>query len=209
MKTKIVVFDFDGVIVDSNYVKRNAWFEIFPASMELTRDEVEESLDRVKETRYDILRDIFLKKGIAEEKKLDTLVVQYAEKYDGAIQNGMVLMPSVKEILPLLARERILYVNSATPTEPLRESVVRLGISQHFKDVLGRPADKAENLHLILGREKVTTDEICMIGDGEDDRQAADIIGCRFIGVQNEFNGWKEGIGFPLISNFSMLPSLT
>ena len=214
MKTKIVVFDFDGVIVDSNYVKRNAWFEIFPESLGITDEEIEKILDlKGGETRFVILREVFKKKGIIEGEEMERLVNEYAEKFDEQVQSGIIFMPEVKETLPRLAAQAVLYVNSATPHESLRTLVKRLGIFHYFKDVLGNPGvknddSKKENLQLIIKLEKITAQEILFIGDHEIDHAAAQAIGCRFIGVPNEFNEWKEGVGFPLISNFSELPSM-
>src|SRR3989344_6767593 len=124
MKTKIVVFDFDGVIVDSNHVKRNAWFEIFPDSFSISRGQIEETLERMGGyTRFGILRDIFSKKGIGDHEKIETLVNEYAQKFDEQVQSGIIFMPEVKETLPRLAAQAVLYVNSATPHESLRTLV--------------------------------------------------------------------------------------
>ena len=130
-KIKTIVFDFDGVIVDSNRLKLDAWFKIFPADLGVTHEEIVESLERVRETRFDILRDIFLKKGIEGEKNA-AMVAEYAEKWNSIVQKGMVLMPGVSDILLKTSAKFPLYINSATPVEPLRETVKNLSIHQYF-----------------------------------------------------------------------------
>lgn len=202
---KVVAFDFDGVIVDSNRLKRDVWFSIFHPTLGITEEEIQESLDRVRETRFDILRDIFLKKNIAAGESLERLVNEHADKFQTYVQNGMKLMPRAKETLAVLSGQFPLYINSATPEEPLRESVRHLGISKHFKGVFGRPATKTEILNSILKLESAKPQELLFIGDGENDKDAAKSIGCPFIGVVNEFNEWDESVDVPLIKNLSGL----
>ena len=203
-KPKIIVFDFDGVVVDSNRLKRDAWFNIFHPALGIAPEEIEESLERVRETRFDILRDIFLKKGVAEDS-LEQLINEHAEKFQAYVQQGMKFMPNAVETLVALSGRFPLYINSATPEEPLRESVRRLGLSKHFKGVFGRPADKVENLQVILKSENAEPHELLFVGDGENDRAAAKDTGCHFIGVQNEFNGWGKSSDFPIVKNISEL----
>ena len=121
-------------------------------------------------------------------------------------------MPEVEEILPRLASQVILYINSATPTESLCAIVKKMGIIHYFKDVLGNPGtknteSKKDNLRLILELEKVTPEELLFIGYHQIDRAAAEAIGCQFLGVPNEFNKWSEEMGFFLLPHFSMIES--
>lgn len=206
-KIKVVAFDFDGVIVDSNRLKRDAWLQIFPEELDISKEEIVESMERVRETRFDILRDIFLKKGIPAGEKCEMLVLEYAEKFNQFVQAGMVLMPEVMNVLPRLSKKAPLYVNSSTPVEPLRETAVKLGIAHYFQDILGHPPSKKENLHTILAAEQTVPEGLVFIGDGEDDLAAARFVGCPFLGVPNEFNRWSEGVNFQLVSDFSMIES--
>lgn len=205
-RTKVIVFDFDGVIVDSNGLKRDAWFSIFPQESGITRDEIRESVERVRETRYDIIRDIFRKRGKPEGEELEALVKEYAMRFGDYI-NQMKPMPGVLEMLPVLQGRFPLYINSATPVEPLRETVKSLGIASYFKDILGGKNSKETHLKIIIEKETIAPEELLFVGDGEDDREAARALGCRFLGVPNEFNNWGKRAGFPILPSFSMIES--
>ena len=75
------------------------------------------------------------------------------------------------------------HLNSATPRAPLSSIVARRFGKVLFDSVHGGHAEKAENLKAILAQEAIRPDELVVIGDGKDDWEAANRMGCRFIGV--------------------------
>lgn len=87
--------------------------------------------------------------------------------------------------LAALSKRFPLYVNSATPEEPLVRIVRRRGWSGLFKGVLGRPATKVENLRSIAAVEKAGADEVLFVGDMSQDLEAAEAFGCRFAGLKS------------------------
>ena len=206
---KVIVFDFDGVLVDSNRMKHDVWFSLFPPEEKIPAELVSDVLSRIKETRFDILREIFLRAGREEEKR-EALIARYAGLFNDAVQKGIVslgMVPGVPEMLAKLRLSHRFYVNSSTPEFALRESISRFGIAAHFQGIFGRPATKEENLQKIMALEKETPDHVVMVGDGDSDRDAAAACGCRFIGVANGWNDWKEN-EFPLISSVVELPGM-
>lgn len=207
---KVIVFDFDGVLVDSNRLKYEAWFKIFRPE-EVSHELIRNVLVEVKETRYDILREIFRRLG-APTEEIESLVVRSAERFNEAVQNGissMGLNPGVREVLSELKPKFRLYLNSATPEKALLETVERLGIRDSFEEIYGQsePGSKVKNLKKIIEKENFLPQEVSVVGDGEDDMKAAQALGCPFIGVANDWNGWKEK-EFPLVSNLSEIKNL-
>lgn len=203
---KVIIFDFDGVLVDSNRFKREAWFEVFPKNEGITREMIEEVLGRITQTRYDILREIFRMSGKAADGE-EPFVEKYARRYDELIQKGMIsgmLVPEARGVLEFLAPRYHLYINSATPEAALQDSVKMLGIVGYFDGVFGyhpaygdAMAGKLENGKKILALEGISGKEAAFIGDGEADRTAAMELGCFFIGMPNQYNRWRAG-PFPL-----------
>jgi HAD superfamily hydrolase (TIGR01549 family) len=204
---KVLVFDFDGVIADSNRPKYEAWFQLFPASEGVSPELIKKVLDRVKFTRFDILRQIFTELKRPADK-IEQLVKIYAEKYNRLAQAGIGkvgLFPEVPQVLEGLSKNYKLYLNSATPDEALAETVNKLGIARFFKQIFGISfASKEDNLRQITTKEKVAGEEIVFVGDADSDYRAAANCGCLFVGMVNEFNNWQNQ-NFPLISNLGEL----
>ena len=59
--TEAIIFDFDGVIVNSNPIKKNAFFDIF-SHIKNSRKPIEEAIRKnPKKTRYGIIEEILKK----------------------------------------------------------------------------------------------------------------------------------------------------
>lgn len=206
---RVIVFDFDGVLVNSNRLKYDAWFEVFPESEGFSRPLIEQTLREIPETRFEIAR-VVLSRTQAAGANLEALVAAAAGRYNDIVQKGIAsdaLIPGAAEALARLASDYALFINSSTPEEALRESVERLGMSRFFRGVYGRPRSKTENLKRIMAETDAGPREIVMVGDGDPDREAAEAIGCRFVGIANDWNGWRER-EFPLIAHINQLLEL-
>ena len=200
---KTVVFDFDGVIVDSNRLKDEALFEIFSGHPQVPEALVRDAHRRNVGTRFDILRDIFVRAG-TPQGEIESRVREYAGRYDDLVQAGIAkhgLAPGARETLAALSADWCLYVNSATAHDPLQATVERLGIRQYFRDVFGMPPTKEENLRTILGREGIDPHEVVVIGDGPGDFRSARAVGTHFIAIASGFYDWsRERADFPIAS---------
>lgn len=203
MSIKVVVFDFDGTLADSNEFKEDAWSIVFKGDPRISQSLLEDVTAHNVGTRFDILRDLFVRSGVKTEE-IERLVAEYAERYDAAVRGRIMergLNRGAEETLSVLSRDRCLYINSATAHLPLAALAERLGIRRYFKDVLGMPPSKEENLRSILAREGVDSKEAVVVGDGENDYRAARACNARFIAVNSGFHDWSGyGGDFPIIS---------
>lgn len=203
---KVVVFDFDGVLADSNRLKHDAYFAVLPESDHSLVNAVFADKD-VVQSRAAVFRAVFAKKGLLAEK-LDFEVSRFSGFYNNVVQDGiekMGLVPGAEDALRKLSDKYALYINSGTPEDALLETVVRLGIGHFFKGVFGRKnldSKKSEVLKEIMEKEKVLPEEVLMVGDADSDFDAATEACCRFSGVANDFNSWQKK-EFPLIQNIS------
>lgn len=191
---KVIVFDFDGVLVDSNRIKFDFFFELFPVFDHAARAALKETLIFMRErSRFDILRDIFSRLGVSGDKK-ENKVVEYALKYDEKVRSAITkigLVPYAHNTISRLSSQYRIYINSATPESSLLKTVAVLEIRDFFKEIYGGPATKEENLKKIMEAENVKGNETVVIGDGESDRRSAEACDCFFIGIPNAFNKWN------------------
>ena len=186
-----VAFDFDGTLVDSNQVKVQSFYEIVedydPSGCTVT-----EVLQRCsKKDRYGITHELareFMAKGLLPPQP-DAGIIgsQWAETYTATCETAIVRCPEVpgtSVILSWLTSEGIsLYINSRTPTEALNRLVALRDLTHFFSGIYGAPASKLENLRHIQELTQAKPDEMLFVGDSEDDRKAADELGCHFAGV--------------------------
>ena len=208
IRQPVIVFDFDGVVVDSNQIKYDAWFNLFPDSESVSDQLIEQALREVKETRFDILDFIFSRLGQASSQREQNVQV-FAQKYNTLVQaeiQSRGLMPGARETLERLRRSHQLFINSATPEQALAETLQALDLRQLFVGAYGKPASKSDNLKKIAARTGVNAEQILFVGDSSSDWQAAQYERCRFIGVRNAANGWTTEL-FPVVNSITELVS--
>jgi phosphoglycolate phosphatase len=186
---RCVVFDFDGTLVDSNRLKRDAWFRVF-GSIGCPPDAVERLLAaHPLADRTELIGRMLADPAVIArlgDRPDPAQATKLAAAYNDICETGQVTcaeMPGAPELLKELAGSFSLYVNSATPEEPLRRIIERRGWTEFFRGVYGRPRSKEENLALIASREGIPIRGIAMVGDGEADREAARTCGCQFFAV--------------------------
>jgi phosphoglycolate phosphatase-like HAD superfamily hydrolase len=186
-----IALDFDGTLVDSNQVKVQAFYEIVK-DYDPSGGTVSEVLRRCSnEDRYGITRELareFTAKGLTPpDSDVEIIAAQWAEAYTSACETAITRcreIPGTSECLTWLFNQGIpLYLNSRTPIEALNRLVTLRNLTHYFSGIYGAPASKLENLRHIQELTRAKPDEMLLVGDSEDDREAAAQLGCRFAGV--------------------------
>jgi phosphoglycolate phosphatase-like HAD superfamily hydrolase len=205
----VLVFDFDGVIADSNHVKQNSWFKIFEKDSLKVQEALKASLAVMREApRRQILADIARRLEL-HARAADEFINSYAEAYQKAVEQGVVAgySPQTDAALRELRKWLGLYVSSATPQDGMDKTIDALGIRGYFAAVYGSPPDKTTTLRKIVADARLVPANVVCIGDGESDRKAAADVGCRFLGIANEFNRWSPSSGIELVESVAVLPA--
>lgn len=208
--TKVLVFDFDGVLVPSEEIKVRAYELIFTEFGEKVAAEdvksARQEFSNARGNRFDIIRSI-LKKRNTPENKLETAVAQYGERYGSIVRkqlNAFKVEKNVIESLERWSRVMPLYINSNNPDDFLKEMLESLKLTKYFKGIFGSSRKKAENLAEIARIESIQPKEILFVGDGEGDWDAAEQFGCEFVGIPTSLNEWSEArSSFRLARSFS------
>ncbi len=211
--TKVIVFDFDGVIINSNPIKYSAFFQIFPSKKIIKRIVEQVLADHREKSRFYIIGEILSrlkKEKQIEFNDLNQQIGFYAKKYNDIVEEGAAKCNEVrgaKESLGVLSNKYQLYICSGTPLESLKRIIQRRSLRALFKDIYGGPKSKIENLADILKKEKIKGSEAMVVGDGQSDWEAAQKFGCKFIGLRNAFNDFA-GRNFETLNNLENLPNL-
>jgi phosphoglycolate phosphatase-like HAD superfamily hydrolase len=194
MTLKVIVFDFDGTLVDSNRLKHDAFFKLFPDD---TRHAgaVREVLAQIGEaSRYDIIAKV-----LANLDNRQGDVNELADRYNAIVLDGAkrcAEIPGAEHALKSLVASFRLYVSSTTPESPLQEIIRFRGWTGYFAGIFGYPRKKSETLRRILEMENVDAKAALVVGDGQSDREAARENRCHFLHVNAtfEFHNFKNAI---------------
>jgi len=213
---KCVAFDFDGTLVDSNQIKRQAFFDIartWDPDGEVVADVLVRwpSADRYEKTRR-IAEELLRRQRLPSTVSKANLALRLAEDYTSRCENAIARcpeMPGATQALEALAAMGLmLFVNSATPVEPLRRLLELRGWARFFRGVYGAEASKTENLRSIAREADAELAEVVHVGDQHDDRSGAELSGCHFVAMTAAGDG-PAADGHPLcVRDLRDLPEL-
>lgn len=182
MDTKAIVLDFDGVIVESNDIKNNAFSEMFNGYPQYEQImSYHRSHNHVcRQDKFRHILGTLLKQNFTEAD-----ITEMADRFSGLTRRQIIDCPAVEgaeDFLTHFSKQFPLYVASATPADELKAIVEARGLARHFKTLYGAPMDKAAMFQDILQNERISPKELLFIGDSKEDHDVAARLGLGFIG---------------------------
>ena len=213
---KCVVFDFDGTLVDSNDIKRETFFAVAHPwdSSGAVAEEVFDlwpTADRYEKTRR-IAEALISRKLLPEGSSLKDWASHLADDYTIQCEKAISCcpeMPGASQVLKELSATGFhLFVNSATPVEPLRKILKLRNWNHFFQGVYGAESIKADNLGQIAKTTGATPKEIVHVGDQPDDLQATEQFGCHFVAMADGDSRPVAEASDLVVQELSELPEL-
>lgn len=195
---KVLIFDFDGVIIESNEIKHQAFNDIFSELDEKVKKTAFDyhfqhpAIDRYRKFAHVTENILNLPRADAEEKQK-----LWAEKFSALTEKALRECETVRGAEEFLQRAKEkwpLYLASATPTNILLPLLEDRSMNKIFKKVYGAPLVKSQVIEEICQLEEVSKEEVLFIGDSLSDLDAAVSATVPFIGRQTEAD-------FPLGTN--------
>lgn len=196
-KYKAIVFDFDGVILESAEIKTHGFRELFAHEPEHLDAIVRHHLDNLGISRFKkfewVYRNLLRRPLPAAKAK------QLGERYSALVYERALrcpMVPGAKQLLEGLHGKLPLFVASGTPQEELSRIVEHRSLGRYFVEVCGSPESKESILLRLLAKHQLARSETVMVGDGLSDLEAAESTGIGFVGRVNgeqTASAWPSG----------------
>lgn len=188
IKLQAIFFDFDGVIVDSNAIKTEAFRSLFEKYDQGLVAEIIDyhrqngGISRVEKIRYAY-------QHIIKQHLSDKGLKACAEAYSEMVTEKVIAIEWIdgaKDFLDNKQTNLPMFVVSGTPEDELQYIIERREMSGYFQKVLGSPIKKPDHIRNILTEFRFNPECCAFVGDALTDLRAADETGLHFIGVQGE-----------------------
>ena len=182
-------FDFDGVIVASNDIKTEAFYDVFiPFGLEAAEAVKRFHLENQGISRFEKFGYVgqeFLNRQFSEEELQDL-----SKNFSSLVVEKIIKAPLVKGVVNFLLNNpsKKKFILSATPQDELRQICESKNISQYFNGVYGGPRSKAQIGRSILAEQNIRAQQVIFFGDAIADYNASRELKTNFIGILSKQN---------------------
>jgi len=198
---KVLILDFDGVIVESVDIKNEAFKELYQ-EYDNVDDIVQYHLQNNAISRcikFKYICNNFLGGGYNEE-----IETELDNRFSEIVFQKIVQCPfvvGVEEFLQVFSKIYPIYVVSASPQEELKRIITERNIQGYFSGIWGVPNIKVDAIRVILENEKASPSEAIYVGDMVEDFKVAQKAGVVFVGRKNKES--FDGLNIPEFHDFS------
>ncbi len=184
---RVIFLDFDGVILESNHIKDDAFrhaFKEYPHKIDeiMAYHRSVAGLIRFKKFEYIVSKILHEAYDAAREEQL-------ALAFAAHVQEAIAVCPFVRGAQDFLEHywpKVPMYVVSVNPAKDLSQTLERRDLARYFKGVFATE-EKAQAIEAVLTKEGCPAADAVFIGDSPTDHEAALRAGVRFIGRQSGY----------------------
>ena len=187
---KGIIFDFDGVIVESVQVKSHAFAKLYsPYGTDIVKKVVEHHEANGGMSRYKKIKlyhKLFLRKVIIDEE-----IANLANQFSELVIEMVIAAPYVPGALEYLKKsyeKYKLFISTGTPTDEIKHILEERGIAQYFTAVFGSPEEKNDHINNIISTYGMRPNALVFYGDSYVDLDAAENAQIPFVLIKNAFN---------------------
>lgn len=178
-----ILFDLDGVLLESTEVKTRAFRELFAEYPHQLKEILAYHENHAGVSRFEKFRHIVSR--ILREQLSDERFAFLCNRYSELVLVKVLSVPlvaGVQEFLQDYHRKALLFVASGTPQDEVGYVLEQRGLGSYFQGAFGSPSSKTEIVKTILSKWSLSSDQVVLVGDSDTDLQAAENSGVRFIG---------------------------
>ena len=162
---KILILDFDGTIINSNFVKKSTIIKHIKEKYKINISKKIDSFNFHKCTRYELI-SIATNAPISTNEKLE---IDF--KVNKSVKNAS-LDPDLFQLFKFCSKNKIkIILVSNTPHESLKDIVHELKINDYFYKIIGKKSnqEKDEIFSKIIKNESINPFRILSVGDNLND----------------------------------------
>ncbi len=182
-KAKVLVFDFDGTLVDSNEIKRKAFEQCFADYPKYFGAIIEYCRGNNHTPRQIKFRHVF--ENILQQPYTPEIEKEMLDRYASETTEPVMAaaeIPGATRFLQNVFLKKDIHLLSSTPHPFLEIILEGRGLRKYFKRVQGAPVNKTDWL-------KEFEKEDVFIGDSKEDCRSAKEAGISFVAVGGELKG--------------------
>ncbi len=200
-KISCIGFDFDGVIVDSNEIKEQAFLDIFRNEAPDHYDDLvafhaaNPTLSR-SPTMRGAIREVLGQKGPEADEKISHWVSLYTQMTRQRVTDCPYIDGAHEFLTAIKSKDIPMMLASATPEYEVLKIVEARDLNKFFRMINGAPIDKAEKMREFSASLNIEIDQFLYIGDSGSDWTAARDAGAQFIGIDQgkKFPGFSGSV---------------
>jgi phosphoglycolate phosphatase-like HAD superfamily hydrolase len=188
-----VVFDLDGVIVKTNFIKHDAMLSLFANHPEQQGAISEFILSNGGVPRRAKLAQLL--ENYLRTEPTDALLSEYLHRYAVELEDQLAVAPMVEGIGEFIAcYPAARYVCSSAPEAEVREQVTRRSLDHHLAAIYGGITPKSDALRAIAASH--LNQPVVFFGDSVGDYEASCQASVAFVGVVCERDNFQ---GVPVV----------
>jgi len=179
---KAIIFDFDGVLVESTHIKTEAFRKLFARWPDKADEGVSFHQKNMGISRY--VKFKYFYENIIRERYSDEIGFKLGSEFSDIVLDEMKIASFVRGAKPFLENchsKYSFYIASGTPDEELCEIASHKGINKYFDGIFGSSLTKAEIINNILEADSLKKNMVVFVGDAVSDKKAAEETGVHFV----------------------------
>ena len=179
---KAIIFDFDGVLVESTDIKTEAFRKLFSRWPDKVDEGVAFHLKNMGISRY--IKFKYFYENIISECYSEEIGLKLGREFSEIVIGKVKATPFVNGTEAFLGNsysKYSFYIASGTPDEELREIVSFKRIDRYFDGIFGSSLTKTKIIKNILGTESLKNNMVVYVGDAVSDKKAAEDTGVHFV----------------------------
>jgi beta-phosphoglucomutase-like phosphatase (HAD superfamily) len=189
----VFIFDCDGVILDSNKLKSEAFQRALTSE---DKSDVEILIQYHKDnggiSRYEKFNYFYTE--ICPSLQKDLKVKQALESFAEIVSEEMLSVDLIPGILNFLKKisflNKKIFVNSGSDETELNDIFRSRNLASYFEKIFGSPSNKIQNIERISHFNKID-DRAIFFGDSISDHNAAKGFGMEFVFISG-YSEWKH-----------------